>query len=74
MPLDGRVLGFRCELALCSAGSSDCALLLYRFTGEKEVELMSTFVPEAFRGRGVAALLTQVTRTSRSRWFKTTAF
>ncbi|TNN52838.1 Protein NATD1 [Liparis tanakae] len=35
------------------------AVLLYRFTGEKEVDLMSTFVPETFRGRGVAALLSQ---------------
>uniref|UniRef100_H3D109 Protein NATD1 n=1 Tax=Tetraodon nigroviridis TaxID=99883 RepID=H3D109_TETNG len=41
------------------AGSPDCAVLLYRFTGEGEVDLLSTFVPEAFRGRGVAALLTQ---------------
>uniref|UniRef100_A0A8C2WY02 Protein NATD1 n=1 Tax=Cyclopterus lumpus TaxID=8103 RepID=A0A8C2WY02_CYCLU len=37
----------------------NCAVLLYRFTGEKEVDLMSTFVPEAFRGQGVAALLSQ---------------
>ncbi|KAK9534591.1 hypothetical protein VZT92_007026 [Zoarces viviparus] len=38
---------------------ADCAVLLYRFTGEKEVDLMSTFVPETFRGHGVAALLSQ---------------
>lgn len=44
-----------------SAGSRDSAVLLYRYTGENEVDLMSTFVPEAFRGRGVAALLSQVT-------------
>uniref|UniRef100_UPI0037E996AD protein NATD1-like n=1 Tax=Semicossyphus pulcher TaxID=241346 RepID=UPI0037E996AD len=37
----------------------DCAVLLYRFTGEQEVDLMSTYVPETFRGRGVAALLSQ---------------
>uniref|UniRef100_A0A3Q3VJ13 Protein NATD1 n=1 Tax=Mola mola TaxID=94237 RepID=A0A3Q3VJ13_MOLML len=37
----------------------DCAVLRYRFTGDKEVDLMSTFVPETFRGRGVAALLSQ---------------
>lgn len=45
------------------AGPPARALLLYRFTGENEVDLMSTFVPEAFRGQGVAALLSQVTRT-----------
>lgn len=43
------------------AGSRDSAVLVYRYTGENEVDLMSTFVPEAFRGRGVAALLSQVT-------------
>ncbi|XP_041813751.1 protein NATD1-like [Chelmon rostratus] len=41
------------------AGSHDCAVLRYRFTGEKEVDLMSTYVPETFRGQGVAALLSQ---------------
>lgn len=35
-------------------------MLHYRYTGEKEVNLLSTYVPEAFRGQGVAALLTQV--------------
>ncbi|XP_067427505.1 protein NATD1-like isoform X2 [Thunnus thynnus] len=35
------------------------ATLLYRFTGEKEVDLMSTYVPESFRGQGVAALLSK---------------
>ncbi|XP_051243379.1 uncharacterized protein LOC127356025 isoform X2 [Dicentrarchus labrax] len=44
-----------------AAGSHDeCAVLRYRFTGEKEVDLMSTFVPETFRGQGVAAVLSQV--------------
>ncbi|XP_055079414.1 protein NATD1-like [Periophthalmus magnuspinnatus] len=33
------------------------AVLSYRFTGDKQVELMSTFVPESYRGRGLAALL-----------------
>ncbi|KAM8843829.1 protein NATD1-like [Spinachia spinachia] len=43
-----------------SPGSeADCAVLLYRFTGEKEVDLMSTYVPETFRGHGVAALLSR---------------
>ncbi|XP_044037947.1 protein NATD1-like isoform X2 [Siniperca chuatsi] len=41
------------------AGSRDCAVLQYRFTGDKEVDLMSTYVPETFRGQGVAALLSQ---------------
>ncbi|KAM7387542.1 hypothetical protein PAMA_009927 [Pampus argenteus] len=41
------------------AGSRECATLLYRFTGEQEVDLMSTYVPESFRGQGVAALLSQ---------------
>ncbi|XP_008401801.1 protein NATD1-like isoform X2 [Poecilia reticulata] len=40
-------------------GGSGCAVLHYRFTGQKEVDLMSTFVPETFRGRGVAAALAQ---------------
>ncbi|KAF3699778.1 Protein NATD1 N-acetyltransferase domain-containing protein 1 [Channa argus] len=41
------------------AGPRECAVLQYRFTGEKEVDLMSTYVPEAFRSQGVAALLSQ---------------
>lgn len=41
------------------AGSSDSAVLCYRFTGEKEVELMSTYVPETFRGQGLAADLSR---------------
>uniref|UniRef100_A0A674PKZ9 Protein NATD1 n=1 Tax=Takifugu rubripes TaxID=31033 RepID=A0A674PKZ9_TAKRU len=45
--------------SVSSAGPPEGAVLLYRFTGENEVDLMSTFVPEAFRGRGVAALLSQ---------------
>ncbi|XP_029293868.1 protein NATD1-like [Cottoperca gobio] len=40
-------------------GHAACAVLLYRFTGEKEVDLMSTYVPETFRGQGVAAQLSQ---------------
>lgn len=39
--------------------SSDSAVLCYRFTGEKEVELMSTYVPETFRGQGLAADLSR---------------
>ncbi|XP_049417204.1 protein NATD1-like [Epinephelus fuscoguttatus] len=41
------------------AGGHDCAVLHYRFTGEKEVDLMSTYVPETYRGQGVAAVLSQ---------------
>ncbi|CAB1418973.1 unnamed protein product [Pleuronectes platessa] len=41
------------------AEAHECAVLSYRFTGEKEVDLISTFVPETFRGQGVAALLSQ---------------
>ncbi|XP_026213154.1 protein NATD1-like [Anabas testudineus] len=41
------------------AGAHECAVLQYRFTGEKEVDLISTYVPEAFRSQGVAALLSQ---------------
>ncbi|XP_059204394.1 protein NATD1-like [Centropristis striata] len=41
------------------AGDPDSAVLHYKFTGEKEVDLISTFVPETFRGQGVAALLSQ---------------
>lgn len=47
-----------------STGSQDCAVLQYKFTGEKEVDLMSTFVPETFRGQGVAAVLSQVSVTT----------
>lgn len=41
------------------ADAHERATLLYRFTGEKEVDLMSTYVPESFRGQGVAALLSK---------------
>ncbi|XP_054907991.1 protein NATD1-like [Poeciliopsis prolifica] len=40
-------------------GDSECAVLHYRFTGQKEVDLISTFVPEMFRGQGIAAALSQ---------------
>ncbi|KAM4530074.1 protein NATD1-like [Odontesthes bonariensis] len=41
------------------SGAGECAVLHYTFTGQKEVDLVSTFVPETFRGQGVAALLSQ---------------
>ncbi|KAM4717928.1 protein NATD1-like [Anableps anableps] len=41
------------------AEAAECAVLYYKFTGEKEVDLMSTFVPETFRGQGIAAVLSQ---------------
>ncbi|XP_074553062.1 protein NATD1-like [Halichoeres trimaculatus] len=37
----------------------DQATLNYRYTGDQEVDLMSTYVPETFRGQGIAALLSQ---------------
>ncbi|XP_067089472.1 protein NATD1-like [Osmerus mordax] len=37
----------------------DSAVLRYKFTGEKEVDLVSTTVPESFRGKGVAATLSK---------------
>ena len=40
----------------------DSAVLRYKFTGEKEVDLVSTTVPESFRGKGVAATLSKVNR------------
>ncbi|XP_015241396.1 PREDICTED: protein NATD1-like [Cyprinodon variegatus] len=40
-------------------GADDCAVLKYKFTGQKEVDLMSTFVPETFRGQGIAAVLSK---------------
>ncbi|XP_055008848.1 protein NATD1-like [Boleophthalmus pectinirostris] len=40
-------------------GEGQEAVLSYRFTGDQQVELMSTFVPEAFRERGLAALLSE---------------
>lgn len=35
-------------------------MLRYKFTSKKEVDLLSTYVPESFRGKGVAALLSKV--------------
>nr|XP_057904611.1 protein NATD1-like [Doryrhamphus excisus] len=40
-------------------GANETATLLYRFTAPNQVDLMSTFVPESFRGQGVAALLSK---------------
>ncbi|XP_057717337.1 protein NATD1-like [Corythoichthys intestinalis] len=40
-------------------GVSQRAVLIYRFTAVDEVDLVSTFVPEACRGQGVAALLSK---------------
>lgn len=44
-----------------TSGVSESAILIYRFTSANEVDLVSTFVPEACRGQGVAALLSKVT-------------
>lgn len=35
-------------------------MLFYRFTADKEVDLMSTYVPETLRGQGLAADLSRV--------------
>ncbi|XP_061557007.1 protein NATD1-like [Phycodurus eques] len=40
-------------------GVSESAILSYRFTAADEVDLVSTFVPEDYRGQGVAALLSK---------------
>ncbi|XP_061702150.1 dehydrogenase/reductase SDR family member 7C-B-like isoform X2 [Syngnathoides biaculeatus] len=40
-------------------GVNETAVLNYRFTAADEVDLVSTFVPEACRGQGVAALLSK---------------
>ncbi|KAK5855834.1 hypothetical protein PBY51_007475 [Eleginops maclovinus] len=42
-----------------AGGHAEFAVLQYKFTGEKEVDLVSTYVPDTFRGQGVAALLSQ---------------
>ncbi|XP_070407617.1 uncharacterized protein [Nothobranchius furzeri] len=43
-----------------SSAARQQAVLYYRFTGDKQVDLMSTFVPETFRGQRIAALLSQI--------------
>ncbi|KAJ8345584.1 hypothetical protein SKAU_G00297770 [Synaphobranchus kaupii] len=40
-----------------TGGGLDTAVLRYEFTGDREVNLLTTNVPVAFRGEGVAALL-----------------
>ncbi|KAL0993347.1 hypothetical protein UPYG_G00106440 [Umbra pygmaea] len=50
---------FRFSICLDVDGKQDSAVLHYKFTGEKEVDLLSTDVPESFRGKGVAALLSK---------------
>ncbi|KAJ8254010.1 hypothetical protein COCON_G00206220 [Conger conger] len=40
-----------------SLGGLETAVLRYEFTGDREVNLLTTQVPVAFRGKGVAALL-----------------
>lgn len=65
--------GVTSSMSALSTGSQDCAVLQYKFTGEKEVDLMSTFVPETFRGQGVAAVLSQV-RVHLFRYFRHTMY
>uniref|UniRef100_A0A3B3ZPW0 Protein NATD1 n=1 Tax=Periophthalmus magnuspinnatus TaxID=409849 RepID=A0A3B3ZPW0_9GOBI len=50
------IVKFIVPLTMCPGQE---AVLSYRFTGDKQVELMSTFVPESYRGRGLAALLSK---------------
>ncbi|CDQ61275.1 unnamed protein product [Oncorhynchus mykiss] len=45
------------SINLDGEGHQDSAVLRYKFTSKKEVDLLSTYVPESFRGKGVAALL-----------------
>uniref|UniRef100_A0A673XTL6 Protein NATD1 n=1 Tax=Salmo trutta TaxID=8032 RepID=A0A673XTL6_SALTR len=40
-------------------GHQDSAVLHYKFTSKKEVDLLSTYVPESFRGKCVTALLSK---------------
>ncbi|XP_061159874.1 protein NATD1-like [Syngnathus typhle] len=50
----------RFTASMCSGtGVNESATLIYRFTAPDEVDLVSTFVPEACRGQGVAALLSK---------------
>ncbi|KAG7271843.1 hypothetical protein CRUP_023753, partial [Coryphaenoides rupestris] len=57
---DRENLRFTVSLGGVEAGETQqCAVLRYKFTGERRVDLMSTAVPEAFRGAGVAALLSK---------------
>ncbi|KAI1884266.1 hypothetical protein AGOR_G00224670 [Albula goreensis] len=42
---------------LSDNGHMETAVLKYEYTGEREVNLLTTVVPLAFRGKGVAALL-----------------
>uniref|UniRef100_A0A8C7H5P8 Protein NATD1 n=1 Tax=Oncorhynchus kisutch TaxID=8019 RepID=A0A8C7H5P8_ONCKI len=47
------------SINLDGEGHQDSAVLRYKFTSKKEVDLLSTYVPESFRGKGVAALLSK---------------
>ncbi|KAG7459366.1 hypothetical protein MATL_G00209870 [Megalops atlanticus] len=44
-------------VCLGDAGHPETAVLRYEFTGDREVHLLTTNVPMAFRGKGIAALL-----------------
>ncbi|KAK0154523.1 Protein NATD1 [Merluccius polli] len=56
---DRERLRFTVSLGSEAGNTQECAVLRYKFTNLKRVDLMSTHVPEAFRGRGVAALLSK---------------
>ncbi|KAJ7989468.1 hypothetical protein DPEC_G00304860 [Dallia pectoralis] len=46
-------------IRLVVEGKLDKAVLRYKFTGKNGIDLLSTDVPESFRGKGVAALLSK---------------
>ncbi|XP_072298234.1 protein NATD1-like [Eucyclogobius newberryi] len=47
------------RFTVTDSGEGEDAVLSYRFTADSEVELVSTFVPESSRGKGLAALLSK---------------
>ncbi|XP_056144533.1 protein NATD1-like [Lampris incognitus] len=60
---DRQTHDFTVRLRSEEGNSERVARLRYAFTGEKEVDLLATYVPESFRGKGVAALLAKAAMT-----------
>ncbi|CAL8271238.1 unnamed protein product [Lota lota] len=56
---DREELRFTVSLGGEAGNIRQCAVLRYKFTNEKQVDLISTDVPEPFRGKGIAALLSK---------------
>ena len=48
------------EYRVPQAGNYDTAILRYSLTGDGEVNLLTTNVPDSFRGEGIAAHLAKV--------------